>query len=350
MAREEFDAMLDAALRGHDVELIALAGYMRLLSDGFVEKWEGRILNIHPSLLPLHKGLDTHRRALIAGDEYAGCSVHLVTAGARFGPGHRPGAGSRSCPATTPKASPRACSRRSTASTRSRSRNIAARCGQRRRMAMTADDPERRTAAAEAAATRRRWINLAEFVAVAGLLISGLALWNSYQERSGEETDKVTARKQAQAQAMTMVLRGTADREGERLSLAPADPEQTIQSQVIVFPMALAVTRVETMADPRLEAAWFRREILRATANDSGHSEARAADRRVPVAITTRFYRDGALFTDTAVYYIVYRVEGGGLFDSREIRLRGLARLDPGGADSPDVAKNRINELWRSRR
>ncbi len=58
---------------------IALAGYMRLLSREFVERWRGRILNIHPSLLPLHKGLDTHRRALLAGDIEAGCSVHLVT-------------------------------------------------------------------------------------------------------------------------------------------------------------------------------------------------------------------------------------------------------------------------------
>jgi len=86
MTREEFDAELDAALSAHGVELVALAGYMRLLSDGFVERWDGRILNVHPSLLPLHKGLDTHRRALVAGDEYAGCSVHLVTADLDSGP------------------------------------------------------------------------------------------------------------------------------------------------------------------------------------------------------------------------------------------------------------------------
>lgn len=86
MAREEFDALLDAALKERDVELVALAGYMRLLSKSFVEKWEGRILNVHPSLLPLHKGLDTHRRALMAGDEYAGCSVHLVTGDLDAGP------------------------------------------------------------------------------------------------------------------------------------------------------------------------------------------------------------------------------------------------------------------------
>jgi formyltetrahydrofolate-dependent phosphoribosylglycinamide formyltransferase len=79
LEREEFDRLVDAELKGHDIELVALAGYMRLLSPWFIRQWEGRILNIHPSLLPLHKGLDTHRRALMAGDEYAGCSVHLVT-------------------------------------------------------------------------------------------------------------------------------------------------------------------------------------------------------------------------------------------------------------------------------
>jgi phosphoribosylglycinamide formyltransferase-1 len=79
MERAAFDALIEEALTAHGVELIALAGYMRLLSRGFVERWRGRILNIHPSLLPLHKGLDTHRRALLAGDLEAGCSVHVVT-------------------------------------------------------------------------------------------------------------------------------------------------------------------------------------------------------------------------------------------------------------------------------
>lgn len=79
VGRGEFDALVEDALLERGVELIALAGYMRLLSCGFVERWRGRILNIHPSLLPLHKGLDTHRRALLAGDVEAGCSVHVVT-------------------------------------------------------------------------------------------------------------------------------------------------------------------------------------------------------------------------------------------------------------------------------
>ena len=86
MEREEFDALLDAQLRAADVEVVALAGYMRLLSPQFIRGWEGRILNIHPSLLPQYKGLDTHRRALLAGETFAGCSVHIVTEDLDSGP------------------------------------------------------------------------------------------------------------------------------------------------------------------------------------------------------------------------------------------------------------------------
>ncbi|HYJ52564.1 MAG TPA: hypothetical protein VEW04_05275 [Allosphingosinicella sp.] len=199
---------------------------------------------------------------------------------------------------------------------------------------MTTDGPKTE---AEKEATRRRWINLAEIVAVIGLLISGLALWNSYQERAGEESDKASERTQAQAEARTMVLRATADREGGRLALAPADAEQTIQGQQIVFPSALAVAPMETLADPRIEAAWFRRPVLEAVEGDSRE------DRRLPVAITTRFYRDGALLSDTAIYYLVYRVEGGGLLEGRQLRLRGLSRLQ---TIAPAAARRRIDALW----
>jgi formyltetrahydrofolate-dependent phosphoribosylglycinamide formyltransferase len=86
MERAAFDRLVDAALRRHGVELVALAGYMRLLSSAFIRAWEGRILNIHPSLLPAYKGLDTHRRALEAGEAHVGCSVHLVTEALDEGP------------------------------------------------------------------------------------------------------------------------------------------------------------------------------------------------------------------------------------------------------------------------
>lgn len=79
MDRAAFDRLIDAALRDAGVEWIALAGYMRLLSPEFIARWQGRIVNIHPSLLPAYKGLDTHARALAAGDRRHGCSVHIVT-------------------------------------------------------------------------------------------------------------------------------------------------------------------------------------------------------------------------------------------------------------------------------
>ena len=79
MKRAEFDAMIDAELRRAGVQLNALAGIMRILSADFIHGWQGRIVNLPPSLLPLYKGLDTHARAIAAGDAEAGCSVHIVT-------------------------------------------------------------------------------------------------------------------------------------------------------------------------------------------------------------------------------------------------------------------------------
>lgn len=79
VGKPAYEAALDGALRAAGAEWIALAGYMRLLSDDFVARWRGRIVNIHPSLLPKYKGLDTHVRAIAAGDAVAGCSVHVVT-------------------------------------------------------------------------------------------------------------------------------------------------------------------------------------------------------------------------------------------------------------------------------
>jgi len=77
--RETYDRRLSTTLEGRGVGTIALAGFMRIVSPWFVEQWAGRILNIHPSLLPKYRGLDTHARAIAAGDTVSGCSVHVVT-------------------------------------------------------------------------------------------------------------------------------------------------------------------------------------------------------------------------------------------------------------------------------
>jgi len=77
--RETFDRAVHEALEEKAVDLVALAGFMRVLSPWFCRAWEGRLLNIHPSLLPKFKGVDTHRRALEAGETEHGCTVHFVT-------------------------------------------------------------------------------------------------------------------------------------------------------------------------------------------------------------------------------------------------------------------------------
>jgi phosphoribosylglycinamide formyltransferase-1 len=77
--KEEFDRKMSAAIEEYGAGTIALAGFMRILSPWFVEEWGGRIVNIHPSLLPKYRGLDTHARAIEAGDQVSGCSVHVVT-------------------------------------------------------------------------------------------------------------------------------------------------------------------------------------------------------------------------------------------------------------------------------
>ena len=77
-SREEFDAVIDETLANWRVDYVCLAGFMRIFSTGFAQKWTGRMLNIHPSLLPLHKGLKPQQQALDAGDAEAGCTVHWV--------------------------------------------------------------------------------------------------------------------------------------------------------------------------------------------------------------------------------------------------------------------------------
>ncbi len=84
--REAFERAMDEALRVNQIELVALAGFMRILTPWFVRRWEGRLINIHPSLLPLFKGTRTHRQALAAGVAEHGCSVHFVVPELDAGP------------------------------------------------------------------------------------------------------------------------------------------------------------------------------------------------------------------------------------------------------------------------
>jgi len=79
--RAAFEAELDAALTAHNIKFVACAGFMRVLGEAFVQSWSGKLINIHPSLLPKYKGLQTHKRALDAADKKHGCTVHWVNKG-----------------------------------------------------------------------------------------------------------------------------------------------------------------------------------------------------------------------------------------------------------------------------
>ncbi|NNE79909.1 MAG: phosphoribosylglycinamide formyltransferase [Silicimonas sp.] len=84
--RAGFESRLNDVLQAHSLDIICLAGFMRILTSQFIDRWAGRILNIHPSLLPKYPGLNTHARAIEAGDREAGCTVHQVTADLDAGP------------------------------------------------------------------------------------------------------------------------------------------------------------------------------------------------------------------------------------------------------------------------
>ncbi|PTQ10160.1 hypothetical protein CLG96_13625 [Sphingomonas oleivorans] len=201
-----------------------------------------------------------------------------------------------------------------------------------------------RQQAAEAAAIRRRWLTLGEVLAVAAVAISALTFWNSYSERSNAEAERDASARKADRAAATLLLRGTPARDGESIALAPLRDDQTIQSQTIRFPGALAVDPVETTGNARIEGDWFD-SALRKARRAAGRSEDSQGDERLPIAIATRFLGGGALHEDIALYDIGYVVEGSFLGGS-EVRLRGLSLI--GRADAKSVPA-RLDALWKAR-
>jgi hypothetical protein len=191
----------------------------------------------------------------------------------------------------------------------------------------------------EAAAIRRRWITLGEVLAVIGVLISGLALWNSWSERSAAEKERAAEKAQRASVSRTLLLKPSGG--GKRLALAAHDPDQAIQSQTLIFPSAVGLEAFDT-TEPRIEAEWVKRALKKANEKDR---KARG-DARMPVAITTRFVADGHGFTDTALYDIGYKQSGGGLFEGSEVDLKGLSLV---GRTAAANAQARLDALWASR-
>ncbi len=191
----------------------------------------------------------------------------------------------------------------------------------------------------EAAAIRRRWITLGEILAVVGLLISGLALWNSWSERSAAEKERAAAKAQQANVSRTLLLKPSGG--GKRLGLTAHDPDQAIQSQRLVFPSAFGLGAFET-TEPRIEAEWVKRALKKAREKD----EKVRGDARMPVAITTRFITGGHSFSDTALYDVGYTSSGGGLFEGSEVDLKGLSLIR---RTTEAAAQERLDALWTAR-
>jgi hypothetical protein len=202
-------------------------------------------------------------------------------------------------------------------------------------------DEESKAQAAEAAAVRQRWLTLGEILAVAAVLISALTLWNSYSERSHSEADKVRDASAADSRAKTLVLKATAEKDGDRLEIH-ALGDQAIQGQTIRFPSALGLDPVDS-TDPRIETSWFESGLKKVLA-DRDKKES-AGDKRLPIAITTRFYADDKLIERSALYDIGYVTEGHFL-GGTSIRLRGLSLI---GQTDDKGAAARVDALWKAR-
>lgn len=194
--------------------------------------------------------------------------------------------------------------------------------------------PRAEARAAEAAAIRRRWINLGELLAVLAVLISGLTLWNSWSERKESKAEKAAQAHQASANAARLVL--TAAPSGKRiLILKPTSADQSVLNQTVTFPSAVDAAPAETTGEPRIEAGWFERQLLGAR-ESAGMPDSSRGDEVLPVVITTRFLVDGEAHEDVALYDVGYTVTGR-LLGGHDVTLRGLslvARAKTGDAQA----------------
>jgi len=198
-------------------------------------------------------------------------------------------------------------------------------------------DPELQAAAtdavekAEAAATRRRWINLGEFVAVAGLIIAGISLWLTWSDRRSDIADK-QAEKSAEASASARYVVKTSVR-GNDVVIDP-DDRHSLGDINVVFPTALGVA-AQTSATQTISTGWYQSALLKAT--DGG------ADRqtgKLPVLLTVNYMDDDKPLSTTGIFDIVWETKGGGLLGGRSLHVVGVRLHERGGS------QKRLDALW----
>ena len=200
------------------------------------------------------------------------------------------------------------------------------------------------TEIAEKAAIRRRWITLGEVLGVAAVAISALTFWNSYRERTSAEADRQVAEHRAGLKAATLLLKGHATEDGQRMAVIPVDPSQNVEDMKILFPAGVSVNPIETTGDARIEAAWFDTSLKRAR-KAAGRDDVSKGDERLPVALVTRFFSGGATYDDVAIYDIGYAIDGEFL-KGKIVRLRGLSLV---ARTNAKAAQAKLDAVWRAR-
>lgn len=175
---------------------------------------------------------------------------------------------------------------------------------------------------AEAAKLRRRWITLGEVLGVAAVLISGLTLWNNWSDRRETKAEKAATEQRASAKVAKLVL-VAADGGKQTLTLKPAAPEQSVQSQTILFPTPLGVSPAATTGEPRIEGGWFEHALVKAR-EAAGLPDNSRGDERLPVVIVTQFLADGDPHEDVALYDVGYTITGN-FIAGHSVTLRGIS-------------------------
>lgn len=204
---------------------------------------------------------------------------------------------------------------------------------------LTPIDPAHQTPAekAEAQAIRRRWITLGEIIAVAGVLIAALTLWNSFYERRDAEQVRQDERRAAQelaaAERRRIGLVAT-DEGGDSLGFKGV--ECALQATTITFPPALGVAPQFTVTVHEIQADWFAKSLRKAI------EDKKQRDGRIPVLIESQCLGEGGARNERAIYDIVYRLEPR-ILQARAVKVRGLVLHEPAGAN----AKTRLDALWR---
>lgn len=199
---------------------------------------------------------------------------------------------------------------------------------------------ERAVAKAEAAATRRRWLTLAEIVAIAGVVIAGLTLWNNWQAREADQAEQRAAAAEAASAARAssvVTLTATPRHDGEMLALK--DPQHNIQSIEVRFPSALGVAPQSSTVNLALESGWFGKALLDATSKGPAEQSG-----RLPVLITADYWSGEQHMTDNAIYAVIWQSHGR-LLRGRALQLKGIVLERRHGATQAAV-----DALWEAQK